>query len=55
MSILITGANGAIGFDLVNLLSQYKKIYAVTRKKKIKELTMLNGLIMILKMKLNLK
>tara|TARA_B100000003_G_scaffold200865_1_gene208241 strand:+ start:337 stop:444 length:108 start_codon:yes stop_codon:yes gene_type:complete len=34
MSILITGANGAIGFDLVNLLSQYKKIYAVTRKKK---------------------
>ena len=34
MSILITGANGAIGFDLVNLLSQYKKIYAITRKKK---------------------
>jgi nucleoside-diphosphate-sugar epimerase len=34
MSILITGANGAIGFDLVNLLSQYKKIYAVSRNKK---------------------
>ena len=33
MSILITGANGAIGFDLVNLLSKYKKVYAISRKK----------------------
>ena len=34
MSILITGANGAIGFDLVNLLSKYKKVYAISRTKK---------------------
>lgn len=34
MSILITGANGAIGFDLVNLLSKYKKVYAISRTNK---------------------
>ena len=33
MSILITGANGAIGFDLVNLISKYKKVYAISRNK----------------------
>lgn len=33
MSILITGANGAIGFDLVNLLSKHRKVYAISRTK----------------------
>tara|TARA_B100002052_G_scaffold274096_1_gene276963 strand:+ start:906 stop:1817 length:912 start_codon:yes stop_codon:yes gene_type:complete len=34
MSILITGANGEIGFDLVSKLSKKNKVYALYRSKK---------------------
>ena len=47
MSILITGVNGEIGFDLVSKLSKKNKVYALYRSKKIKveelKIKILNG------------
>ena len=33
MNILVTGATGSVGYDLVNYLSKNHKIYALYRKK----------------------
>ena len=33
MNILITGATGSVGYDLVNYLSKNHKVYALYRKK----------------------
>ena len=44
MNILITGATGAVGFDLLKLLSENNKIYAFyrSRSKKIKKIKSIN-------------
>ena len=50
-------ANGAIGFDLVNLISKYKKVYAISRNKiknkKLKNVEWINH--DLKKMKFNIK
>ena len=45
MKIFLTGSNGYIGSEFIKAASKKNYIFAVTRKKKIKGLKMLNGLL----------